>query len=159
GRVLLDLDDLPVVRGEPEPGPRARRLVAMVDGLVVGNPELAAWFPDRPSWIVPTCVSPPAWPEVDRASRTGPPLLGWLGTAGGLPPLEALAPVLAAACAKHGARLRVVCDVAPKLPGVPVDFVPWKGWREPKDLAAMDVGLAPLWDGPVSRCKCGLKAL
>ena len=159
GRVLLDLDDLPVVRGEAAPGPRALRLAQVADGLLLGNPELRAWFPDRPSWEVPTCVEPAEWPVPDRESRTGPPVLGWIGTSGGLPALEALAPVLAAACAKHGARVRVVCDVEPKLPGVPADFVPWRGGREAEDLAAIDAGLAPLDDGPVARCKCGLKAL
>jgi len=159
GRVVLDLDDLPVVRGESAPGPRARRLVDVADGLVLGNRELASWFPGRPTWIVPTCVDPAAWPSTDRASRTGAPVLGWIGTAGALPLLEALSAVLAAACAKHGARVRVICDVEPRLPGVPVEFRPWKGGRETAELAEIDVGLAPLTDGPVERCKCGLKAL
>lgn len=159
GRVLLDLDDLPVVRGEKSPGPRARRLAAIVDGLVLGNRELTTWFPGRPTWIVPTCVDPGAWPEIDRSSRTGAPVLGWIGTSGALHLLEALAPVLAAACAKHGARVRVVCDVEPRLPGVPVEFRRWKGGCETAELAEIDVGLAPLSDGPVERCKCGLKAL
>lgn len=159
GRVILDLDDLPVVRGESSPGRRAHRLVETVDGLVLGNEELRRWFPSKPAWIVPTCIDVAAWPVPDRSSRTGPPVLGWIGTAGALGHLEALAPVLAAACARHGARLRVVCDVEPRLPGVPVEFVPWRGGREADDLDAIDVGLAPLADGPMARCKCGLKAL
>jgi glycosyltransferase involved in cell wall biosynthesis len=159
GRVLLDLDDLPVVRGESAPGPRARRLAEVADGLVLGNRELASWFPGRPSWIVPTCVDVDAWPARDPAARSGPPLLGWIGTAGRLASLAALAPVLAAACSKHGARVRVICDAAPDLPGVPVEFVPWRAGREPEDLADVDVGLAPLEDSPPSRCKCGLKAI
>ena len=159
GRVLLDLDDLPVVRGESAPGPRARRLAEVADGLILGNRELAAWFPDRPSWIVPTCVDVDAWPARDPASRSGPPLLGWIGTAGRLASLEALAPVLAAACARHGARVRVICDTAPSMPGVPVEFVPWRAGREAEDLANVGVGLAPLDDTPAARCKCGLKAI
>lgn len=159
GRVLLDLDDLPVVRGESAPGPRARRLAEVVDGLVLGNRELAAWFRGRPSWIVPTVVDVDAWPARDPASRTGPPVLGWIGTAGRLASLEALTPVLAAACARHGARVRVICDAAPTLPGVPVEFVPWRAGREPEDLSDVDVGLAPLEDTPATRCKCGLKAI
>lgn len=159
GRVLLDLDDLPVVRGESSPAPRAQRLAATVDGLVAGNDELRRWFPASPAWVVPTCIDAASWPVPDRSTRTGPPVLGWIGTSGALAQLEALAPVLAEAAARHGARLRVVCDAEPRLPGVPVEFVPWRGGREPEDLAAVDVGLAPLADGPMERCKCGLKAL
>jgi hypothetical protein len=159
GRVLLDLDDLPVVRGESAPGPRARRLAATVDGLIVGNDDLREWFPGRPAWTVPTCVDVADFAPVDPASRAGPPVLGWIGTAGGLEELESWTPELAAACARHGARLRVICDAPPEMPGVPVEFVPWKGGREAQDLAGVDVGLAPLGDGPMERCKCGLKAL
>jgi glycosyltransferase involved in cell wall biosynthesis len=159
GRVLLDLDDLPVVRGEPSPAPRARRLAEIADGLVLGNRELAKWFPGRASWQVPTCIDAANWPVPDRSRRTGPPVLGWIGTPGGHRALEALAPVLAAACRRHGARVRVIGEVAPRLPDVPLDFVEWTGGREAAELAAVDVGLAPLDDGPVARCKCALKAL
>jgi glycosyltransferase involved in cell wall biosynthesis len=159
GRVLLDLDDLPVVRGEPSPAPRARRLVLTVDGLVLGNRELRKWFPRPAAWIVPTCIDVGSWPAPDRSSRAGPPVVGWIGTPGGQAALEALAPVLAAACARHGARVRVIGEVPPRLPGVPSEFVEWRGGREAEDLSAIDVGVAPLSDGPATRCKCGLKAL
>jgi glycosyltransferase involved in cell wall biosynthesis len=86
-------------------------------------------------------------------------VLGWVGTTGALAHLQALAPVLGDVCSRHGARLRVVCDRPPGLPGVPVDFVPWSPEREVQDLLPIDVGLAPLADGPAARCKCGLKAL
>jgi glycosyltransferase involved in cell wall biosynthesis len=159
GRFVLDLDDLPVVRGENRPGPRALRLAALADGLVLGNRELRSYYPDRPAWHVPTCIEPSQWPV--RPARTGeqPVLLGWVGTPTGLVGLERLAPVLAAACARYGAKLRVVCDVKPDLPGVPLDFVSWSGAREVEDIVPFDVGLAPLDDGPRARCKCGLKAL
>jgi glycosyltransferase involved in cell wall biosynthesis len=104
-------------------------------------------------------VEPSAWPVPDRGARTGAPVLGWIGTAGGLCDLEALAPTLAEACARHGARVRVVCDERPSLPGVPVEFVRWRPGGEPQDLSPVDVGLAPLADGPAARCKCGLKAI
>jgi glycosyltransferase involved in cell wall biosynthesis len=159
GRLVVDLDDLPVVRSEASPPARARHLVAAADGLVLGNGELRTWFPGRPAWMVPTCVEPSQWPMPDRAAREGPVGLGWVGTAGGLRELEALAPVLAQVCADGRARVRVVCDARPCLPAVPADFAPWSAEREVGDVLAFDVGLAPLSDDPVSRCKCGLKAL
>ncbi len=159
GRLLVDLDDLPIVRGAAEPSARALRLVDLADGLVVGSRELARRFAPRPRWLVPTCVEPSEWPVPDRAARSGPRVVGWIGTSGQLGPLEALAPVLADACRRHGARVRVVCDRRPALPEVDVEYVPWIGGREAEHLAAIDVGLAPLAADPVSRCKCGLKAI
>jgi glycosyltransferase involved in cell wall biosynthesis len=159
GRVLLDLDDLPTVAGEAEVRPRVRALVETVDGLILGNREIAKHLPPRPSWFVPTCIEPAEWPVPDRTGREGPPLLGWVGTPGNLRNLEPLAPALAAVCGKHGARVRVVCSVEPHLPGVPTEFVRWSAEREVEDLLPLDIGIAPLLDGPRQRCKCGLKAL
>lgn len=159
GRLVLDLDDLPVVRGASEPAPRARELVAAAHGLTLGNPWLHEAFPGRPAWHVPTCVDPALFAVPDRTARPGAPVLGWIGTAGNLAPLEALAPVLAHVQQRTGAVVRVVCDRAPSLPGVAVDYVPWTLAGEVEAVLSFDVGLAPLVDGPMQRAKCGLKAL
>ena len=45
------------------------------------------------------------------------------------------------------------------LPDVPEEFVQWTPAGEQADLMPIDVGLAPLLDGPTQRCKCGLKTL
>ena len=82
-----------------------------------------------------------------------------MGTPGNLRNLEAVAPALAEVCRRHGARVRVVCSVEPRLPDVPVEFVRWSAEREVEDLLPLDVGLAPLLDGPRQRCKCALKSL
>ncbi len=159
GRVLLDLDDLPVFAGEDEVRPRVRTLASVVDGLLVGNGQILKHLPERPAWFVPTCIDPQEWPVPDRSSRRGPPILGWVGTAGNLAHLRPLAPALAEVCRRHGATVRVISSEPPDLPGVPVEFVRWSAEREVEDLLPIDVGLAPLSDGPRQRCKCGLKAL
>ncbi len=159
GRVLLDLDDLPVVRGETMLGARAQELAASVDGLVLGNRELFDHFPGRPAWHIPTCVEPEAHEVAAARPASAPPVLGWIGTRGRLASLQRLAPVLARVCGRHGAIVRVVCDRPPDLPGVPLEFVPWAADDEAAQVAGFDIGLAPLDDGPVERCKCGLKAL
>jgi glycosyltransferase involved in cell wall biosynthesis len=158
-RLLLDLDDLPVVGGESEVRPRVRALAAAVDGLVLGNPEIARHLPGRPWHHVPTCVDPAEWPATDRSEGSGPPLLGWVGTAGNLRHLRAIAPALAVLCRGDALRLRVICSEPPDLPDVPMEFVRWSAEREVEDLRPVDIGLAPLADGPAERCKCGLKAL
>jgi len=159
GRVLLDLDDLPTISGEDSVRPRVCKLVRTVDGLIVGNRRLLDQLPPRPSWFVPTCIDPDEWPSRERLAPEEQPLLGWVGTPGNLANLEPLAPVLAEVCRRHGARVRVICSVRPKLPGVPVEFVQWSAEREVDDLLPLAVGLSPLEDGVKRRCKCALKAL
>ena len=129
------------------------------DALICGNDEIPRHFPGRPWYRIPTCVDPAEWPVPDRATRDGPPVLGWVGTPGNARYLERIAPDLAAVCAETGARVRVVGASPPALPDVPVDFVPWSAAGEIEDLLPIDIGLAPLDDGPMERCKCGLKAL
>jgi glycosyltransferase involved in cell wall biosynthesis len=138
--------------------PRVRALAESVDGLIVGNRRLLEYLPPKPNWFVPTCIDPAEWP-VEPPARKGPPVLGWVGTVGNMAYLSPLAPVLAEACRKHGARLRVVCSHPPDLPGVPVDFVKWSAEREVEDLLPMDVGLAPLDEGAMKRCKCAFKSI
>ena len=159
GRVILDLDDLPLVAGQSELNGKARALGRLVDGLSVGNTALLEHYPGRPWWYVPTCVEPDEWPVPDRADRSGPPLLGWVGTPGNLRNLEPLAPALAKICSRHGTKLRVVCSERANLPGVPEEFVRWSPEGEQTDLLPMDIGLAPLLDAPKQRYTCGLKAL
>lgn len=159
GRLVLDLDDLPLVSGQIELSPKAKALGAVADGLSVGNRLLPAHYPDRPWWLVPTCVEPDEWDVPDRADRTGPPLLGWVGTPGNLRNLEPLAPVLAEVCRRHSTRLRIVCSRPARLPGVPEDFVEWSAAGEQRDLVPIDIGLAPLLDEVKQRYTCGLKAL
>ncbi len=159
GRVLLDLDDLPVFGGESTLRPRARELARSVDGLIVGTHDLLDAFREGPAWVVPTCVEPSEWHVPDRSRGGAPPVLGWVGSPGNQRYLERLAPVLAELCEEHGAVVRVVSSRPPRLPGVPVEFVAWSAEREAADLEGMDVGLAPLDDGEMERRKCGLKAL
>jgi glycosyltransferase involved in cell wall biosynthesis len=159
GRVILDLDDLPLVAGQTELNGKARALGRAVDGLILGNASLAERYPERPWWFVPTCVEPDDWPVPDRSARDGVPRLGWVGTPGNLRNLEPLAPAIAEVCRRHGTKLRIICSRPAALPGVPEEFVRWSPEREQADLLRVDIGLAPLADTPKQRHTCGLKAI
>lgn len=159
GRLVLDLDDLPLVAGHSELNAKARALGRLADGISAGNRLLPAHYSGTPWWYVPTCVEPEEWIVPDRANRTGPPTLGWVGTPGNLRNLAPLAPVLEDICRRHGAKLRIVCSEPARLPGVPEDFVRWSAEGEQADLLPIDIGLAPLLDEVKQRYTCGLKAL
>ena len=159
GRVVLDLDDLPLAGNDIDLSAKARALGECVDGLTLGNPALADWYPGRPWWFVPTCVEPAEWDVPDRARQNGVPRLGWVGTPGNLRNLELIGPAVAEVCRKHDTSLRVVCSQPAALPDVPEEFVRWSAEREHADLGPVDIGLAPLADAPKQRHTCGLKAL
>jgi glycosyltransferase involved in cell wall biosynthesis len=159
GRLVLDLDDLPLVGARSELNRKARALGRLADGLSVGNRMLPDHYQGSPWWYVPTCVEPQEWVVPDRANRTGPPLLGWVGTPGNLRNLAVLAPILGDICRRHDTRLRIVCSQPARLPGVPEEFIQWSAEGEQADLLGIDIGLAPLLDEVKQRYTCGLKAL
>jgi glycosyltransferase involved in cell wall biosynthesis len=89
--------------------------------------------------------------------------MGWTGTSGNYPYLEAIQPALETLLREvPGAALVVVADRPPSLPrlaGRDVRFVPWSPAHEVEALAAMDVGLMPLADDEWTRGKCSFKML
>jgi glycosyltransferase involved in cell wall biosynthesis len=159
GRMVLDLDDLPLVAGQSELNRKARALGRLADGLIAGNLLLPDHYPGTPWWHVPTCVEPDEWVVPDRANRTGPPVLGWVGTPGNLRNLAPLAPILGDICRRHATKLRIVCSQPAGFPGVPEEFIQWSAEGEQADLLPIDIGLAPLLDEVKQRYTCGLKAL
>jgi len=103
--------------------------------------------------------------EYDRARRpvapSGPVVLGWAGTAGGLRYLEALAPVLRQVAARQPIVVRVISGgfAHACLPELPVDARPWRAESALEDLAGFDVGLVPLDDTPFEQAKFPFKLL
>ena len=97
----------------------------------------------------------------NRALASGPIVLGWAGTAGGLRYLEALAPVLQAIAHRHDVVVRVISGgyASVRLPGVPVDARPWRQTSALDDMAAFDIGLVPLDDTGFEQAKFPFKLL
>jgi hypothetical protein len=111
---LVDVDDaVHLHRG----GMAARRLAALADLVVVGNSWLAeTWRHWNPAIeILPTPV------DTDRyAVRPFPEqaTIGWIGTAGNLRYLAAIAPALRRVLERFpGTAIAVCCDQPPALPG------------------------------------------
>jgi glycosyltransferase involved in cell wall biosynthesis len=137
----------------------AQWLAALADLVVVGNSWLAeiwrAWSPAVE--ILPTAV------DIDRYFVAPLPeraTIGWIGTAGNLAYLAAIAPALADVLRRFPATTIAVCsDRPPDLAGLPVHYVPWSSTIEADFLGSITVGVMPLADGPWERGKCSLKML
>ncbi len=170
-RLVYDFDDaMPYrdpFRGKPESTARANRFLrtcAEADAVVAGSEELAAMARacrPRALFTAPTPVDAALYGPAPAPRAPGePPRFGWIGSRATLPYLEGIAaPLARAMAALPGARLLVVADAAPSLPGVEADLVPWSAEGEADALRRMDAGLMPLTDDPWSRGKCAFKLL
>ena len=170
-RLVYDFDDaMPYrdpFRGKPESTARANRFLrtcSEADAVVAGSEDLAAMAracSPRALFTAPTPVDAARYGSAPGVRAPGEPLrFGWIGSRATLPYLEGIAGPLARACAAlPGARLLVVADAAPSLPGVEADLLPWNEEGEADALRRMDVGLMPLTDDPWSRGKCAFKLL
>jgi len=153
---LVDIDDaVHLYRG----GIAARRLAGLADLVVVGNSWLAevwrAWNPAVE--ILPTPVDTDAITVRLLPER---PAIGWIGSAGNLHYLTAIAPALTRVVSRFpNTEIAVCCDRPPELSGLPVRYVRWSEEAEADFLASVTVGLMPLADGPWERGKCSFKML
>lgn len=155
---VLDVDDaiwLTQRRGAVD------KLAARCRLVLCGNREIAEHFsPFAPTRVLPTGVDTERWTPGETGAR---PVIVWSGSAGGLPYLyeleEALVSVLKAV---PDARLRVVCNEAPRfarLAADRVEFIRWSEWAEVEAVRSASVGVMPMPDTPWTRGKCSFKML
>jgi len=153
---LVDIDDAVHLYRN---GIAARRLAGLADLVVVGNRWLAeVWRGWNPAVeILPTPVDTDAITVRLLPER---PAIGWIGSAGNLHYLTAIAPALTRVVSRFpNTEIAVCCDRPPELPGLPVRYVRWSEEAEADFLASVTVGLMPLADGPWERGKCSFKML
>ena len=83
------------------------------------------------------------------------------GLSGNYPQLAHRAAGISRALKRTGARFVVISDRPPprSLAALNAEFVRWRPESEVGDLAALDVGVMPLPDGPYERGKCAFKLL
>jgi len=144
---------------------RFRRTVRDADAVVTPNEYLAGVarrYSDRPErvHVLPTAIDLRRWIPRPPSKREGPLTLGWVGTAANVRLLEIVIQPLQRVCRRHsGVRLRVICDEAPALAGVPFDHQPYSPETEVEDVRAIDIAIAPQIEDPWTRGKVSTKLL
>lgn len=158
---IFDVDDaIHLLRG----GTFARRIAQGCDQVIAGNDYLAEWYGqwNRRVTVLPTAIDTERYVPAPRG-EDGTVRIGWIGTSGNFPYLQAIEPALERAMAERpDLHLLVMADRAPHLPRLDparVRFQPWSEAGEVAALQAMDVGIMPLPDDPWTRGKCSFKML
>lgn len=161
---MLDVDDAIWLHKR---GSFALRLARRCDLIQCGNDFLADYFvaSGREVRIVPTVVDTERFrPQNEGAAVSKAHLIiGWSGSSGNLPYLEAIEEALAVVLERFPeASVRVICDAPARfrmLSPERVEFVPWSPAVEVSALQDLAVGLMPLPDTPWARGKCAFKML
>jgi glycosyltransferase involved in cell wall biosynthesis len=168
-RIVIDFDDAWYLRYSGHSSGIVRALMADKLNVIAaraamvtaGSAQLSQWLKSAPCTRVveiPPAVDLARYPEVPLPE--GPFTIGWIGTPGNEAYLNLIAEPLRAACAAAGARLRMIGGSRGfSLPGVAIDYVPWREDTEAAELARCHIGVMPLLDGPWERGKCGYKLI
>jgi len=170
--LLYDVDDAVHLRDsnsgrtadDPVRWARFRRTVRLADATLAGSPHLlehaARAHPAARVHLVPTCVDPVRYAPAAHERTAGAVDMVWIGSRSTSAALDDALPCLREACAAvPAARLTLICDTFPELPGVRTRSVSWSGATEAAELARGDIGISWLPDHPWSLGKCGLKVL
>ena len=144
---------------------RFRRTVRDADAIVAPNEYLAGVArrycenPDRVH-VLPTAIDLARWTPRPPAKREGSLCIGWVGTAANAHLLEIVTTPLQRVCRRHpGLEIRIICDAAPTIAGVPVRHQPFSPETEVEDVRAFDIAIAPQIEDPWTRGKVSTKLL
>jgi glycosyltransferase involved in cell wall biosynthesis len=171
--IVLDIDDpiwlpeqslVPGILSKVRRWPgKAHWLLRHATLVICGNHILAEYVRSLggQARVVPNAVDTGRFRPSARSHSAGAPLVGWIGSHGTYPYLEAILPSLREAGRRAPFRMLVVGSGRPSMPieGVPVDVRGFNLEREVDDFASLDIGLYPLCDEPWAAGKSGLKAI
>jgi glycosyltransferase involved in cell wall biosynthesis len=142
-------------------GDKLETIAARAAVVTAGSSQLSQWLKSTRSQRVietPPAVDMARFPKLPLAD--GPFTIGWIGTPGNEAYLNLIAEPLRVLCRQFKARVRVIGGGPGfSLPGVTVDYVPWREETEAIELARCHVGVMPLSDGPWEQGKCGYKLI
>lgn len=164
-RLVFDFDDAIFSNSDGSPSrtrmSRFSAMVACCDQVSAGNAfllDMAKQFNSQVT-LVPTCVDTARYAASSGESQAFFDVV-WIGSSSTRKYLEEAVPALQLASRQiPGFRLKIIADFSLDGVGFPVMPVPWRLDTEAMELAASQVGIAPMRDDDWSRGKCALKVL
>jgi len=109
--------------------------------------------------IIPTVVNTNDIHNKLQEHHTNKPAVGWTGSFSTLIYLDMIVPVINHLQDKYDFTFYVIADRDPRLPVKNYQFIKWTSEHELEDLLQFHIGLMPLTDDPITRGKCGFKAI
>jgi len=167
-KIIYDFDDAVMYDPEaPERNSLSRalpfhRTVRIADLVIAGNSYLAEHARKFSAnvEVLPTGLDTKSYAVNGNKQCDGKVRLVWIGSRNTLPYLFELRPVLEDLASRRAkVILRIISDEFFELKNMPVEKCPWSVSTQYVDLAASDIGLAPLPDNRFTRGKCGFKIL
>jgi len=161
-RTVFDFDDAIFTDSR---NPRVRygdipRILGFADAAVCGNGFLADYARRYTADVSVIPTVPPAVATTQGPARTGPCVVGWIGTAANIPYLRTVEGALRRLAERLPVTLLTVADGPLRLAaGIPHEHRPWSLKAEESFFRDIDVGIMPLADDEWTRGKCAFKAL
>ncbi len=110
--------------------------------------------------VIPTCVDTDLWAPSSEPPRSGPPVIGWIGTPTTTPYLMGLQDVFSALAKEHDFVLRISGSLSPvTMRGVRIENEAWSLQKEIALFNTCDIGVYPLPNDEWTLGKCGFKAI
>lgn len=136
-------------------------LLKYVDLVVAGNRILADYAGKfhKNIVIIPSAVETRNIPVKDYSADSDKTLIGWVGGKGNLHHLKMISNVLQRLSKNYRIQLNIISNDLISIPGVDIQFIPWKLEAQERGIAFFDIGIMPLPDNKWTEGKCGYKAL
>jgi glycosyltransferase involved in cell wall biosynthesis len=167
-QLIFDFDDAIYYRDDSHPSfesrtrlSKFRSIAGAADLIIAGNRVLADYAKgfNKNVVVLPSSVETRAVPIKDHSVGNRDFVIGWVGGKGNLRHLEMLSGTFEKLARNKGVRVRVLCSDTIRIPGVQVDFVPWRLETQEREIALFDIGVMPLPSNRWTEGKCAYKAL